>query len=83
MACGLYFNAPADWGMYCPMAFVCLYFIIGLLLLRPKMIGLYLGLFQLFAVVAAPFMIGVKNLSLIDERPCYLWIWWFLFAVPS
>jgi hypothetical protein len=60
----LYFNAPADWGITA-LAFGVLYFIIGLLLLRPKMIGLYLGLLPIVAVVAAPFMIGVKNLSLI------------------
>jgi hypothetical protein len=60
----LYFKAPAEWGI-AALAFGVLYFIIGLLLLRPKMIGVYLGLLPIVAVVAAPFMIGLKNLGLV------------------
>jgi hypothetical protein len=57
-----YFKAPADWGM-AALVFGVLYFIIGLLLLRPKMTGVYLGLLPIVAVIIAPIVFGLKNLG--------------------
>jgi hypothetical protein len=58
----LYFKAPAVWGITA-LAFGILYLIIGLLLLRPKMIGVYLGLIPVVPLISAPFMVKLKDLD--------------------
>ncbi len=57
-----YFRISSDYGLL-PLAFGVLYLLIGLLLLRPKMIGVYLGLLTFVPLILTPFVTGQKALD--------------------
>ncbi len=59
----LYFKAPDVWGITA-LVFGILYLIIGLLLLRPKMIGVYLGLIPVIPLISAPFIVKPEDLDM-------------------
>jgi len=59
----LYLKTPADVGIV-GLTFGVLYLITGLLLLRPKMIGVYLGLIPVVPLIMAPFMVKQDDLDL-------------------
>jgi hypothetical protein len=57
-----YFSISGSHGLL-PLLLGILYLIIGLLLLTPKMIGVYLGLIPLVPVIMTLFAANVKNLG--------------------
>jgi len=61
MACGLYFKAPAVWGI------TAWHSVFSISLsdspAQAKMIGVYLGLIPVVPLISAPFMVKLKDLD--------------------